>query len=141
MDQESSQKILNRADAVGMCLSLACAAHCLLLPLALSLLPLIGYRFSMDLHSPLHSAFIFSTVLLSAFTMCQGIRMHRSLRVMLIFLSAVGFFSAAHLLAEGTTQEHMLLGLGGICLAAGHVLNLQLCKSCKSCHQGEPCEE
>ena len=71
-----------RIDVVGSCLSAACAVHCLLMPLAVTLVPFGALAFLAD--EAFERGLIISTVGLAAASFCWGSRQHRRWRALMI---------------------------------------------------------
>ena len=123
----NAQLILDRA-AIG--LSLLCAVHCFLFPVALvlfsSFVPL-----SLDAEL-VHKWLLIVTIPVSLFALTLGCRAHR--RYHLYFFAAVGlsFLGAASYLGHdqlGELGEKLMNALGGMAIAIGHYLNYRLCQS------------
>lgn len=116
-------------DNVGAVLSCACAIHCVAMPLLLTVLPLLGLGF---LASERAELIIFGAVALAMGSLVWGARHHRRWRAFLILVVAIAFIAIANVATEGIV-EVVLHGTGGILLAAAHLLNRHLCKTCPAC--------
>ena len=121
------------ADRVGVAASVACLIHCLLLPLAVPLLPLLAGI--VDTES-VHAGLLVFLALCAVFAFVPGYRAHRT-----ILVPAVGGVGIA-LLAGGVLAHDvaMLEGLdtpltvvGGLVLIGTHLANLRLCRLCPVC--------
>lgn len=107
-------------DALGIFLSIACAIHCLALPVLMGVLPLIGMEFFMD-HEFEHvmMAIIF---LVAGFTLYRGFRVHKRLSVMVAFV--VGMIAFLLVRPSLPEQLHSIATLiGGMAFIAGHWMN------------------
>lgn len=133
MDSTSETQILSKFDMIGATLSFICAIHCLLVPLAVVILPVIGGAAFLHVNPLYHTILVISMLAVAVLTMCSGLRIHHDLRVIAVLGVGALFLAASHFLTSNSDNEHMLLGLGGLCLVAGHILNMRLCKSCRSC--------
>ena len=129
-------------DRMGMTLSMACAIHCLVMPVLIPLLPLLASSFLTG--ETTESVILTGTLLIAAPTLFRGYLKHRKFRVPAIFLLGLlflalrpGAFHHDHV-HEGEAMHFVLAALAGFSLAIGHWLNLRLCKSCPSCKDGEP---
>jgi hypothetical protein len=128
-------------DRLGMTLSMACAIHCLVMPVLIPLLPLLASSFLTG--ETTESVILTATLLIAAPTLFRGYLKHRKFRVPAIFLLGLlflalrpGAFHHDHV-HEGEVWHFVLAALAGLSLAIGHWLNLRLCKSCPSCKDGE----
>lgn len=120
-------------DTTGVCLSFTCAIHCLAMPLLVAVLPLLGLGFLVSERAEV--VLIIGAVGLAIASLAWGVRHHRSWRALLILIVALAFLGTAHTFAEGNF-EMILHGVGGILLAASHLANRHLCKTCPAC-EGE----
>lgn len=117
---------LGRADRVGFAASLLCAVHCALLPILLGLLPALGLKFGGWID--FDQAFVVFASLLGATTLTVGYRRHRAFRawallvpgLVLVWLAS---FTALH---DHTVTHLVMMTVGGLTLAAAHLLNLRL---------------
>lgn len=116
-------------DRVGAFLGIACAIHCLAVPLLLGVLPTLGLGFLAEHGFDL--IIIISALAFAAMAAYSGFKVHRDRRILW------GFALAAALMLGGHELEHMdtLWGrvpaiLGGLTLAAVHFFNLRLARRC-----------
>lgn len=129
-------------DQVGMTASLACAVHCAVMPLVITVLPLLGLGFLAT--EPVEWALIGLSMLLGVSSLCLGFRKHRRGRA--IYALAFGFaMLATGRIAEAHSDENAgtaLVVLGGVTVAASHFLNRRLCTECAACTSpsGDPAE-
>lgn len=119
-------------DTTGAGLSFACAVHCLAMPLLVAVLPPLGLGFIVN-----ESAewVIIGPMGISIASLAWGVRHHRSCRAFLILVVALAFIVIARTAAEGTF-EVIFHSAGGIFIAAAHLTNRHLCKTCLVC-EGE----
>ena len=126
-------------DKVAIGLSLACALHCLVTPVIVSLYPSV---ITAGLHDErIHLVLIAFVIPISAFSLTMGCRRHRQLPV--FSLGAAGIFALilSALLGHETGGETLevtgtLLGSGLV--ACSHLLNFKLCRASHGCggHHG-----
>jgi len=121
-------------DNTGACLSVACAIHCIAMPLLITILPLIGLGFLANERAEL--VFITGTIGLAIGSLAWGIRHHRSWRAFLILLVALVFITTSRTAVEGTF-EVVFYSTGGILLASAHLVNRHLCNTCPTCEPGD----
>ncbi|MBX7143478.1 MAG: MerC domain-containing protein [Oligoflexia bacterium] len=125
-----SENVSASLDTVGACLSFACAVHCILMPFVLTILPLLGLS---ALSHHLFDIVMFSiTVSLATLSLCWGVRVHKRREILLLVALGVLLFYLGGFHAE-SVKDAIFVGLGGLCLVAGHLLNRRLCRSCKTC--------
>ena len=121
-----SQTALARADRVGFAASFLCAVHCALLPLVLALLPAFGLTIGgwVDFDQ----AFVVFATLLGATTLTLGYRRHRAFRAWALLLPGLVLVWAASFTAlhDHTWLHAAVMAVGGLLLAAAHLLNLRL---------------
>ena len=115
------------ADTTGACLSVACAVHCLAMPLLVTVLPLIGLGFLANESAEL--VLITGAIVLAIGSLAWGVRHHRSWRAFLILIVALAFIATARTAVEGTF-EVVFYSIGAILLASAHLVNRYLCKTC-----------
>jgi hypothetical protein len=111
-------------DSLGIAASLACLAHCLLVPLLIALLPTVSAMLAMP--ESVHAIAFAFAVPASALAMVGGYRRHGALQPVFIGslgLAALGIGALAgldHLAEVGSTI------VGSLLLAAAHVQNWRL---------------
>ncbi len=112
-------------DKVGMSASVACAIHCALLPIVITVLPIIGLEF---LANPmLELSMIVLSIGLACIALSGAYKKHRKILPFVILM--LGFCSIAmgHLIED---LENYLIPLGGLLIAMAHFINLKLTKTC-----------
>ena len=121
-------------DAVGVMGSLVCLVHCLLLPLAVVVLPWLVLFEGEWLHRGL--AVVLAAPALLAFVF--GWRHHGRWLPGFLMVGGLVVLNAAAF----TAPEHWETGLtvlGGLFLIAAHGLNRNLCRRCPRCVDGGGC--
>jgi len=124
------------ADHVGTYLSLVCAVHCILTPIAVTLLPLFAAKAL--LNESFHEIVMGVSVVLSVLSSAWGYRRHRKWHLFLIVVGGIGFLSLSRTVER---NEAILAGLGGLLLATGHIVNRRLCEACQECREVHPTKE
>ena len=122
------------ADTTGACLSVACAIHCLAMPLLVAVLPLIGLGFLANERAELF--LILGAIGLAVGSLAWGVRNHRRWRALLILIVALAFIATARTAVEGTF-EVVFYSIGAVLLASAHLVNRHLCKTCPACEPGD----
>ncbi len=125
---------VSKLDRAGATASFLCAIHCALMPLVITLLPLLGLSFLAS--EPVEWALLAASAILGSWSLCLGFRQHRSRRVFMVLGVAL-----ALLLAGRVFHEHhlgiwgpVLMVLGGLTMMSAHLLNHRLCHACKQCN-------
>lgn len=120
-----------------MLLSSLCVAHCLLLPIVVSLLPVVvGDAL---LHPAVHWGILATVVPIAAFALLRGYRSHGRTFVVIGGAAGLAGLLAAHPVAHALGQhewETLLTVAGGMLLASAHARNLWVChRYGRACHR------
>lgn len=121
-------------DRVAVALSGLCLLHCLLLPIAIVLMPFLG-RFD---ESHFHLQLLLVVVPVSVFALVLGFRRHQDKRVLgwggtgLALLIIGGTVAHSH---YGVTADRALTILGSVTLAVTHYMNSRLSRNCSGTQQ------
>ncbi|MBL8785299.1 MAG: MerC domain-containing protein [Deltaproteobacteria bacterium] len=110
-------------DRLGAFLGLACAIHCIAMPLLLGVLPALGLSFLAD-----HVFDLVIVILASIFAFFaarSGLRAHGDRRIVKGFAAAVLLLALGHLVGEESLVGRIPSVLGGLTLATVHFLNLR----------------
>ncbi|WP_049722375.1 MerC domain-containing protein [Gilvimarinus polysaccharolyticus] len=119
-------------DKLAISLSMACAIHCLALPLILALLPSLA---ALQLnHETFHIWMLAAVIPTSIYALTLGCKQHRRTRVLV--LGAIGLTSLVLAIALGEARigefgEKALTLLGATFVATGHLINYRLCRAVK----------
>ncbi|MBU2884358.1 MerC domain-containing protein [Gilvimarinus agarilyticus] len=116
-------------DKLAIGLSLACAIHCLTLPLLLVLLPSLA-ALQLD-HETFHVWMVAAVIPSSLFALTLGCKQHRRIHVLL--LGTLGLVLLVMAVALGAARigeagEKALTLAGAVCVALGHAMNFRLCR-------------
>ncbi|WAJ69907.1 MerC domain-containing protein [Catenovulum adriaticum] len=120
----------NRLDKMGITVATVCAIHCVFLPLLIPVLPLIGLSFIGE--------HVFEDIVL-AISMVAGFialytgyqRYHK--RLYPLYCLALGGFIYSFKDSFGEGLHPYLIGVGAGLIVFAHIMNVKLCRSCKSC--------
>lgn len=125
----------NKAGHIASFLGIACAIHCLLMPVLIGVIPLVGLTFLT--HGWVEFTILLSAFIISVMSLCWGYRVHGKARTFAILLAAILFFVVGHI------SDHTVICpiVGGICLAGSQFLNRHLCKTCPKCCPHDDCFE
>lgn len=126
-------------DRFGACLAMACALHCAALPVLLAALPSLTlallswqdprHRWAMRLlqASRWEWAVVLAALAVAVVSLAIAWRRHRDARPVLLLATAASLFLSA--LASADLVAHAAFAvLGGVALAAAHLLNLGLAR-------------
>lgn len=123
-------------DRIGITATSLCALHCILLPVLLPALPLLGLSFLAD-HAWEH-IFLIITAILGTVALFSGFKKyHRRLYPFYLLFLGIGIYWIKHDFSEAIQPYFTIIGASLI--VAAHVINLKLCNSCKQCTD-EGCE-
>lgn len=122
------------SDKAAISLSLLCAMHCLLAPIAVVLLP-TAVAVSLN-DEALHLWILVAVVPISAGALMLGCRKHKWYRLLLIGGIGLLVLCAAALLGHdilSESLEKLLTVVGAGIIAFGHFLNYRLCRDQGNC--------
>ena len=117
-------------ESVGAGLSLACAIHCLALPIFLSVIPLGFAELLAD--DRIEFAILGSAVIISLVVLWWGHKTHKESRLFFAIPVALVIFGFAHSLEH--PFHGFVMALGGCVLAGAQLLSRRLCHTCSECH-------
>jgi hypothetical protein len=119
-------------DKIGITATSLCALHCILLPVLLPALPLLGVSFLAD-HIWEH-IFLLITAILGGVALLSGFkRYHRKLYPFYLLILGVVIYWQKHDFSESIQPFFIFIGASLIITA--HVINLRLCNNCKQCDE------
>jgi MerC mercury resistance protein len=119
-----------RIDSFGTTVSIACAIHCTVFPLIISVLPLVGLGFLAG--DGVEKVFLGTSIVLAAGSFTWGFRYHRQIYVFLFLISGLGLVLAGRLWAQERLELPLVVS-GAMLLAGGHLINRRLCRLCDNC--------
>jgi hypothetical protein len=143
----------DKLDKAGAVASFLCAIHCAIMPLLLTLLPLMAL--SVFASETFEWILFGASALLGVTSTCFGYKLHKSRKAIAVLSCGLALLATGRLLhqhnhhdhaplltAEASDQGHdhshpdtytIFLVSGGLIVALSHVINHRLCKSCKKC--------
>ena len=127
-------------DRAAIGLSLACALHCLIAPLTVSLYPSVITASLQD--ERIHFALLAFVIPISASSLTMGCRLHKKLPVVGLGLAGILILILSALLGHDVGGESLevagtLLGSGVV--ACSHLLNFKLCRASHTCGGAHGC--
>jgi hypothetical protein len=120
-------------DHVGIFASSICAAHCVMTPLFIAALPLLGLNFIFD--GITEWIFVGFSVVIGASSLIPAcVTRHRKFPPLLLFGSGSLLLLFGRLwLEEQVHFEIPIVILAAVLIVASHLTNLRLCRSCSIC--------
>ena len=129
----TSNTQLDNLDKAGATASLLCAIHCAAMPLVVTLLPFVGLSFLA--HELTEWVLLFAAAAIGLTSLCWGYREHRSRRALAVLSLGLSLAFCGRVLEEnGIGWGAVAMVLGGCTVAASHLINRALCRSCRACH-------
>ncbi|WP_440874787.1 MerC domain-containing protein [Thalassotalea sp. PLHSN55] len=117
-------------DRLGITATSLCALHCILLPVILPALPLLGLSFLAD-HAWEH-VFLLVTGILGSIAMFSGFkRYHRRLYPFYLLMIGLVVYWLKHDFSEQV--QPLMIVIGATFIVAAHIINIRLCNACKTC--------
>ena len=117
-------------DRIGITATSLCALHCILLPILLPMLPLLGLSFLAD-HAWEH-VFLLLTAALGTIALFSGFkRYHKRLYPFYLLYLGIALYWIKHNFAP-EYSPFFIIG-GASLIVAAHFINIKLCNSCKQC--------
>lgn len=125
-------------DKMAIGLSLACAIHCLLLPIALVMLPTLAANTFAD--ERFHRWLLLAVLPTSLFAMTMGCRRHRNMTVLAFGLPGLCIITLTAFWGHdvlGETGERLASLLGACLIVIGHLKNHVLCRKLNCACSGD----
>jgi hypothetical protein len=113
-------------DALGIGASLVCAIHCALLPLLITLLPLLGLK--MLENAKLEYGLLGVTFFVGCASLFRSYRYHHHyIKPLLLFCLGFVLLLLGHFMAAGF-WEPLTITTGALMIITAHVWNLRICR-------------
>ncbi|MGH7495958.1 MAG: MerC domain-containing protein [bacterium] len=121
-------------DTFGAFASTACAVHCLLTPVVIAVLPLLGA--SIWATPWLENGAVLLALVLGLTSLLHGYSHHRQFRALGLLLGGVVLLIAGRWMIGHASQlwETVFVVAGGMSVAGAHLINRRLCQACDTCH-------
>lgn len=117
-------------DRIGIAATSLCALHCILLPILLPILPLLGLSFLAS-HEWEH-VFLLMTAVLGTVALFSGFkRYHKQFYPFYLLYLGVGIYWIKHNFSENL-EPYFIIG-GASLIVAAHFINIKLCNDYKQC--------
>jgi len=137
LNLDMREKIQRLVDKLGASASFLCAVHCALLPIMVSVLPLLGLSILAD--EKFEIVMLALAAGLAVVSGCCGYLTHRNCWVVFSFAGALVILGLGALVFHdhhGSYHKHdnwLFMALGGTMLAITHIVNHRLCSRCDTC--------
>ncbi len=116
-------------DRYGMALSIGCAIHCAVLPVALSAMTAAGLAWVAS--EELEWTILICTFLIGSTRLVQSYLHHRHTECLMLFAAGlVSFVCAKSQYFSFSYNEAVFMTVGGLLIATAHFRNLRLSKTC-----------
>jgi len=141
MNQQPLQNSNARCDGVAVFLSGACMLHCLLLPILVTLFPIV--QGSMLQEQDFHVIMLFLILPTSLFALTVGCRRHKDRLTITLGAMGLAVLAVTALFGHewfGFLAERLVTTAGGLILASAHVRNYLLCRRVDCDHDAQPIE-
>jgi|LNFM01.2.fsa_nt_gb hypothetical protein len=116
-------------DRYGMALSIGCAIHCAVLPIALSAMTTAGLAWVAS--EELEWTILICTFLIGSTRLVQSYFQHRHTECLILFVAGlVSFVCAKSELFDFPYNEAVFMTIGGLLIAIAHFRNLRLSRTC-----------
>jgi hypothetical protein len=126
-------------DKIGMISSLSCAIHCTIMPLVVTMMPIIGL--SLLATEEFEWMLLIGSSVMGILSLCFGFKKHKSLKAFSFLSTGLALIVIGRL-----THHHyhtfkifhldiyiLFLLAGGLLVSFSHWLNNKLCSSCEPC--------
>ena len=128
------------ADKAAISLSVLCAVHCLILPVAVSLYPSMVLMALQD--EKVHLALLVFVIPISIFSLTMGCKKHRQTLIVGLGLTGILLLVMSALFGGdlgGSPLEVAGTLMGSVVIALSHALNFKLCRSSRICGENHDC--
>lgn len=120
-------------DKLGAWASLTCAAHCLVCPILLVLLPISSIWWIADAN--FERWFIGISAVLAISSITYGFLKHRNPYIFLLLTCGLlTIVVAHHYHSHDSHFSSVFMGIGGMQVFFSHYLNFKLCQTCTKCN-------
>lgn len=122
-------------DKMAIGISMLCAVHCALLPIAMTMLPALAGTMLAD--ESFHLILVLGILPTSAYALVMGCRKHGQWKVLSWGLAGLTSLVLALIIGHdllGEFGEKGLTLLGSSLVAFGHILNFRLCRTAQCNH-------
>lgn len=127
-DAKKSIKYNGFSDKISVGVSLACAVHCVLLPLIFTTLPFFGIELMKNIF--IESATVSISLLIGGWAIMNGYRKHHRNKIIPVLFAFGITLLATGNLVHSKILEISLMFSGASLLITAHILNWKKCQNC-----------
>ena len=123
-------------DAAAVVLSVVCLLHCLALPVALTVLPIVNVTLLDE--STFHLIMMAVILPISIIALTIGCRQHKDKLTLVLGSVGLGILTITAIFGHellGLTGERIVTSIGGLILAAAHIQNYLCCRNDNCVHE------
>lgn len=136
MDSQPNNRRRTYMDAAAVVLSGVCLLHCLALPVALTVLPIVNVTLLDE--STFHLIMMAVILPISIIALTIGCRQHKDKLTLVLGSVGLGILTITAIFGHellGLTGERIVTSIGGLILAAAHIQNYLCCRNDNCVHE------
>ncbi|HAT28021.1 MAG TPA: hypothetical protein DCS89_13475 [Gammaproteobacteria bacterium] len=136
MDFQTNNRGRRYMDTAAVVLSGVCMLHCLALPIALTILPIVNVTLLDE--STFHLIMMAVILPISVIALTIGCRQHKDKLTLVLGSVGLGVLTITALFGHdllGLTGERIVTSVGGLILAAAHIQNYLCCRNNDCAHE------
>jgi hypothetical protein len=136
MDSELNNRGRKYLDTAAVFLSGVCMLHCLALPIALTILPIVNVTLLDE--STFHLIMMAVILPVSVIALSIGCRQHKDKLTLILGSVGLGILTITAIFGHdllGLTGERIVTSIGGLILAAAHIQNYRCCRNDDCVHE------
>ncbi|HIL84025.1 MAG TPA: MerC domain-containing protein [Pseudomonadales bacterium] len=136
MDSQPNNRGRKYMDTAAVVLSGVCMLHCLALPIALTILPIVNVTLLDE--STFHLIMMAMILPISIIALTIGCRQHKDKLTLVLGTVGLGILTITAIFGHdllGLTGERIVTSIGGLILAAAHIQNYLCCRNDDCAHE------
>ena len=136
MDSQPNNRGRKYMDTAAIVLSGVCMLHCLALPIALTILPIVNVTLLDE--STFHLIMMAVILPISIIALTIGCRQHKDKLTLVLGSVGLGILTITAIFGHdllGLTGERIVTSIGGLILAAAHIQNYLCCRNDDCAHE------
>ncbi|HIE85311.1 MAG TPA: MerC domain-containing protein [Gammaproteobacteria bacterium] len=136
MDSQPNNRGRKYMDTAAVVLSGVCMLHCLALPIALTILPIVNVTLLDE--STFHLIMMAVILPISIIALTIGCRQHKDKLTLVLGTVGLGILTITAIFGHdllGLTGERIVTSIGGLILAAAHIQNYLCCRNDDCAHE------